>query len=122
MKYIYYKGIFAEVPSYIYPNKKGRFEIRKRIGEVVLYWGTYATLEEAKLWRAYYIGKNWDVNPSFKANEYIRKQRDKFLIIKNLNGKQEYFGSFDDLETARRERDICRDCNWDYDLIVEMEV
>ena len=123
VKYIYYDGVFTELPSYIYKNKKnGRFEIRKRVGGVLLYWGSFPTLEEAKMYRAYYMGKKWNVNPSFRANQYIRRQGDKYLIIKPIQGKQEYFGSFDTLAEAQRERDICNACNWDYDLIVEMEV
>lgn len=122
MKYIYYNGIFTELPSYIYPNKKGRFEIRKKIGGHLLYFGTFSTLEEAKLYRVFYMGKNWNVNPSFKANRYIEKRGQKFLIVKYINGHREFFGTFDNIEEARRERDICSACNWDYDLIVEAEV
>ena len=48
-KIIYYDGKFTEIPSYIYQNKNGCFEIRKRIGGVLLYWGSFPTLEEAKL-------------------------------------------------------------------------
>lgn len=123
VKYIYYDGIFTELPSYIYKNKKnGRFEIRKRIGGILQYWGSFLTLEEAKMWRAYYMGKEWNANPSFRATQYIRRQGNNFLVIKEINGKQEYFGSFDNLSDAQRERDICLACDWDYDLIVEMEV
>ena len=121
VKYIYYDGVFTKLPSYIYLNKNGSFEIRKRIGGVLLYWGSFTTLEEAKLYRAYYIGKNWIVNPHFRNHEtrYIREQEGAFIVNKRTNGKLEYFGTFHDLEDAKNERDICIACNWDLDQIVE---
>ena len=121
VKYIYYDGIFTKLPSYIYLNKNGSFEIRKRIGGVLLYWGSFTTLEEAKLYRAYYIGKNWIVNPHFRNREtrYIREQEGVFIVNKRTNGKLDYFGTFQNLEDAKNERDICIACNWDLDQIVE---
>ncbi|WP_296852628.1 hypothetical protein [uncultured Methanobrevibacter sp.] len=120
-KIIYYDGKFTEIPSYIYQNKNGCFEIRKRIGGVLLYWGSFPTLEEAKLYRAYYIGENWMVNPHFKtrSNRYIHEQDGLFLVRKREKGILNTFGTFDDLETAKDERDICIACNWDLDNIVE---
>jgi len=108
--------------KYIYKNKKtGRWEIRKRIGGVLLYWGSFKTLEEAKLYRAYYIGKNWMVNPHFKArsNMYIYEQNGQHIIRKVINGKMVSFGVFNNLDDARDERDICIACRWDLDKIVE---
>jgi hypothetical protein len=103
-------------------NKNGSFEIRKRIGGILLYWGSFPTLEEAELYRAYYIGKKWMVNPHFRNREtrYIREQDGLFIINKRgEKGKIEYFGTFHDLEDAKVERDICIACNWDLDNIVE---
>lgn len=107
--------------KYIYKNKKGRFEIRKRIGGVLLYWGTFATIEEAKLYRAYYIGKNWIVNPHFRKKEtkHIRQRGDDFVIVKDINGQRNYYGTFHNLDDAKKERDICIACNWNMDHIVE---
>lgn len=121
MRYVYINGRFEEMPTYIYQRKNGCFEIRKKIGGVLVYWGSFHTLEEAKLYRAYYIGKKWKVNPAFIANRYIVKQDGKFYIVKYINGHREFFGSFDNLDDAKTERDICLASNWDYDLIVEVE-
>ena len=109
------------MPEYIYQRRNGWFEIRKRIGGTLIYWGSFPTLEEAKLYRAFYIGKQWLVNPSFKNKRYIRPQNDKFLIVKTITGKKNYFGTFNDLSTAMDERDICVSCDWDFDQIVEFD-
>ena len=122
-KYIYHnrKKTFEEIPPYIYQRNNGWFEIRKRIGNKLLYWGSYPTLEEAQLHKAYYIGKNWKVNPSFKANQHIIQKDNHYIVMKTINNKKVSFGTFKTLEEARHERDICMACNWDYDLIVEYE-
>lgn len=111
---------FVKIPPYIYQRRNGWFEIRKRIGGTLIYWGSFPTLEEAKLYRAYYIGKNWLVNPCFHNNRYIKQiSDDSFVIVKKFNGKGDYFGIFHDISIARAERDICMKCNWDMDKIVE---
>lgn len=122
-KYIYHhrKKTFEEIPSYIYQRNNGWFEIRKRIGDKLIYWGSYSTLEEAQLHKAYYIGKNWKVNPSFKANQHIIQKDNHYIVMKTINNKKVSFGTFKTLEEARHERDICIACNWDYDLICEWE-
>lgn len=123
VRYTYQKtsNTFEEIPKYIYPIKNGCFEIRKRIGYILVYWGRFPTLEEAKLYRAFYIGKNWSVTPHFKRNEkrYIREQDGKFVIRKKIKGHLESFGSFYDFNDAKEERDICVACGWDLDKIVE---
>ena len=120
-KYIYYDGKFIQLPSYIYQRKNGWFEIRKRLGGVLLYWGSFPTLEEAKLYLAYYMGKNWEVNPHFKnrPERYIIKQDGLYIVRKRINSKLTNFAFLNNLEDAKNERDICIACNWDLDTIVE---
>ena len=123
VKYIYHKetGRFEKIPTYIYQRRNGWFEIRKRIGGQLVYFGSFPTLEEAKLYRAYYIGKNWLVNPLFHTNKYIHRHGEKFLVAKIFEGKRVYYGSFNTLSEAKIERDICVACNWDFDQIVEFD-
>lgn len=121
VKYIYYDGVFTKLPTYIYQTSNGRFEIRKRIGGHLVYFGRFATLVEAELYRAYYIGKHWLVNPNFHTNKYIHRLGEKFLVVKVIDGKKNYFGTFDNLMDARVERDICVACDWDFDGIVEFD-
>lgn len=123
-KYVYRNRTktFEKLPKYIYQRKNGWFEIRKRVGGTLLYWGSFPTLEEAELHRAYYIGKKWRVNPSFKAIKHIvRKNDHQYMIIKQNNGVRDYYGVFNDLDSARHERDVCLACDWDYNLICEWE-
>lgn len=122
-KYCYQRRTktFEKLPKYIYQRQNGWFEIRKRVGGVLVYWGSYPSLEEAKLHRAYYIGKNWKIKPVFKANKHIVQRGDNYIILKKVGGKITSFGTFTDLEQARHERDICEICNWDYNEIVEWE-
>lgn len=42
-----------------------------------------------------------------------------YYIQKYIAGKIIHYGTFDTLEEAIRERDVCVECDWDYDLIVE---
>lgn len=123
-KYIYRRRTrtFEKLPKYIYQRKNGWFEIRKRVGGTLLYWGSFPTLEEAELHRAYYIGKKWMVNPSFKANKHIvRKSNNQYMIMKQTGDSRDCYGTFDDIDSARYERDVCLACDWDYDRIVEWE-
>lgn len=120
-KYIYLKRTktFVKLPKYIYQRRNGWFEIRKRVGGVLIYWGSFPTLEEATLHRAYYLGKNWQVNPHFKATRHIIKRDDNYVVLKKIDGKVISYGTFNNLEDAMHERDVCMTCNWDYDLICE---
>ena len=122
-KYIYQNRTktFEKLPKYIYQRKNGWFEIRKRIGDVLLYWGSFPTLEEAQLHKAYYIGKKWKVDPSFKSKRHIIKRNNKYVVSKTIDGKAVSYGTFDNLEDAMHERDVCLACNWDYNLICEWE-
>lgn len=123
VRYIYQKSTktFEKIPEYIYQRSNGWFEIRKRIGGTLIYWGSFPTLEEARLYRAYYIGKHWLVNPSFKNNKFIRRRNNRFIISKRIEGRRIVFGTFQSLSAARNERDICLICNWDINQIVEFD-
>jgi len=122
-KYLYHKRkkMFTKTPQYIYQRRNGWFEIRKRVGGTIVYWGSFPTIEEAELHKAYYIGKNWKVKPRFKANKHIIQRGDKYVLIKSIDGERTIYGTFDNIEDARHERDVCMKCNWDFDLIVEYE-
>ena len=122
-KYIYHstKNCFEKIPKYIYLRRNGWFEIRKRIGGVLVYWGSFKTIEEAELFKAFYIGKNWEVNPNFRFNQYISRRGDNYTILKKIGNKTVSFGTFKSIEDARYERDVCVACDWDYDRIVEFE-
>ena len=120
-KYIYRHKTrtFEKLPKYIYQRRNGWYEIRKRIGGVLIYWGSFPTLEEAQLHKAYYLGKKWRVNPLFKARRNIIKRNNKYIVLKKIDGKTVSYGTFTNIEDAMHERDVCLACNWDYNLICE---
>ena len=52
--------------------------------------------------------------------KYVYKSKNGFEIRKRIGEHVEYFGRFKDLETAIDELQICRECDWDIDLMVEL--
>ena len=52
--------------------------------------------------------------------KYVYKSKNGFEIRKRIGNRVEYFGRFNDLETAIDELQVCRECNWDIDLMVEL--
>ena len=52
--------------------------------------------------------------------KYVYKSKNGFEIRKRIGERVEYFGRFSDLETAIDELQICCECDWDIDLMVEL--
>ena len=52
--------------------------------------------------------------------KYVYKSANGFEIRKRIGNRVEYFGRFKDLETAIDELQVCRECDWDIDLMVEL--
>ena len=52
--------------------------------------------------------------------KYVYKSKNGFEIRKRIGNSVEYFGRFGDLETAIDELQVCQECNWDIDLMVEL--
>ena len=52
--------------------------------------------------------------------KYVYKSKNGFEIRKRIGNRVEYFGRFNNLETAIDELQVCRECNWDIDLMVEL--
>ena len=52
--------------------------------------------------------------------KYVYKSANGVEIRKRIGNRVEYFGRFNDLETAIDELKVCRECNWDIDLMVEL--
>ena len=52
--------------------------------------------------------------------KYIYRSSNGFEIRKRIGEHVEYFGRFNDLETAIDELQVCQECNWDIDLMVEL--
>ena len=52
--------------------------------------------------------------------KYVYKSANGFEIRKRIGNSVEYFGRFNNLETAIDELQVCQECNWDIDLMVEL--
>ena len=100
-----------------YPKKRGEdmryiqyrqdlnvYEIIKRINGRNEYFGRYHDLSEAKKWRNYFIEQDWDINQRLLGtiNKNIYFKSGKYRIIKNINGKDIMFGSFNTLAEAEK--------------------
>ena len=62
---------------------------------------------------------NTDKEP-VELPKYVYKSKNGFEIRKRIGELVEYFGRFNDSETAIDELEICQECNWDIDLMVEL--
>ena len=45
----------------------------------------------------------------------------KFIIRKTINGKRLTWGVFNTFEEAEHERELLRQCNWDYDALESID-
>lgn len=65
--------------------------------------------------RSVYTGKE-----RVELPKYVYRSKNGFEIRKRIGEHVEYFGRFNDLETAIDELQVCQECNWDIDLMVEL--
>ena len=98
-----------------YRKHLGVYEIVKRVNNKLEYFGRYYTLEEAIKWRDYFIQHNWDINLRLigTVNKNIYFKLGKYRIIKKINGKEYYFGSFDTLKEAEKRLKEIRLNGWE---------
>lgn len=78
------------------------YEIVKVLNGKLEYFGRYPTLKEAVKWRDYFISNDWDTNIRLigTVNKNIYFKNGKYRIIKNIDGKDYHFGSFNTLDEA----------------------
>lgn len=97
----------------IYPSGN-KYMINKTIHGKSKYYGTFTTLDEARRYRDFLVDHNWNVCCKKKRNSsHIFKNRNKYMIMKRVNSKNEYFGRFDTLEEAKIYRDFLEEHDWD---------
>ena len=106
------KGI-PDTKNIAWNNPKQRYQVFH--GKTIL--ATCRTLIEALMCRDWCQANNWK---KFTGGmRYIHwSKRDKCWHIHKDN---EYYGVFYNLEDAMHERDSLVQCDWDYDLLVELE-
>lgn len=112
--------------KYYSVNRAGHYYIQKYLAGKIIHYGTFKTIWEVEDAVSFLKDNDWSKEKFLeyyygkKDDKYIKNTSNgKFLIQKYIDGHICSFGTFDTLEEAIRERDICVECGWDYDLIVE---
>ena len=101
-------------------NNKIFYVVQKRICGQTKHFGMCRTLIGVLMMRDWCQANDWQQPyPKKRSTEwkYIHKFNGKYKIQKVIDGKIEYFGSFNTLEDALKERDLLIKYNWNlYDL------
>lgn len=123
--------------KYIYFDDRKRFSkyyIHRKINGKFIYFGSYATLNEAILMREFLEFINWNkelfdkiyakMKGIIEENKYIKyhKPTKKYVVHKRIGNEMVHFATCETLEEARAERDYLMMNNWDWDLIVEESI
>ena len=95
-----------------------RWAIIKKINQKRIVYGTYINVNEAKKVKNELEQLNWQVNPNdYKGDLYIQKEHNAYKITKSQGKKTIRYGTYKDLETARKVRDMLIKCNWNKDYL-----
>lgn len=98
---------------YIYP--RGKKCQRWIIYAKHKYFGRFCSRRGAEIYRDMLIDKGVLTPRTKNPNRYIYKTTyGKYAIQKTINGEQNYFGAYWDLEVAREERDLLEKNGWEY--------
>ena len=120
---------------YIKESKNGKkYVIEKRIGEKIIYCGTYNSLRDAKFARDYFEKNNWNTTKIDKIfqllqsksieniSKYIHTDGTKYHIQKTINKKQFYFGRYDTLDDAIAARKYFIEHDWNPEDISKLNM
>ena len=105
----------------IWARPNGKFIIARKIKGKVHYFGTYETLEEAIIAKERLIKQNWikEPNPMRYICKITNGKKMKYSIQRLSKACAGYFGSFETIEEAQKERDLWEQFDWDYDALCE---
>lgn len=113
------------IVSFIKDCHNGSFIIRHSENGEQIYYGIFHSLKEAEKYRDYCVDHDWQVYKKRLIRNLPKfislTPNGSYVIRKTISGETKYFGSLHSLEDAVEERDKLIKCNWDYDLLVEME-
>lgn len=106
------------LPSFVYKNNK-KYCVCQQVNGRKKYYGTYLDLDDAiqlrdKLVSEGVIKSRVGLHRLRGDTRYITHYDGRYCIYKNVDGRQEYFGSFKTLEEAMMERDYLESIDWDY--------
>ena len=108
----------------IWVKHNGKFLISHKIKGKPHYFGTYETLEEAIIAKEKLIKRNWkkEPNPMRYITSIPNGKKMKYCIQRLSKDCSGYFGSFETLEEAQKERDLLEQCNWDLDCLYDLNL
>lgn len=100
--------------KYVYKTEYGTYRVRRTFKGKRYSYGTYKTLLEAIKKRDELLSSVWFNMESKKNDKKFINQihNGSFVIRKNINGKMVHFGTFHNLEDAKKFRDNCVDHDW----------
>ena len=97
----------------------GNYQVSKKIKGKQYSFGTYDTLDEALFARDYFQENNWDLRYrlQFTKTKYIKKlPSGRYQVIKQHNGTQTSYGTFDTITEAEYQVQLCKRFQWDIRL------
>ena len=103
------------------------WRIDKEVNGKKYYFGAYSTLEDAMIMRDYFESKGWEncLNERLEHGnkpKYISGNSERgYEVRKIINGECNHFGLFHDLEEAKREVELCKKANWDYEKLCNID-
>lgn len=111
---------FRDEPKYYSITPEGNYRITKNVNGVNTYFGVYDTLEEVEHMVELLKHNNWDRNKlprEFKQyfrnkNYYFRKDINKYIITKKINGENKYFGAYQTEKEAEQMIIELNKVNW----------
>ena len=104
------------------------YQILKQLNGKTYNFGSFKKLEEALRHRDYCIEHDWDMSCKYVRNKkhnlprYISYARDgRYYIQKKVGDEIRTWYGFKSLDDAVHERDLLMRCNWNEDLLIELD-
>lgn len=106
-----------------FDKRHGTYVLNKKIYGKTYNFGTYDTLDLARIARDYFEKEGWVDNLEnrlmFTKTKNIEKHGNKWVIAKQIDGCKHTFGRFNTYAEAVAERDLLKRNQWSWDLICE---
>jgi hypothetical protein len=101
-------------------RNNNQFEIQKQIDNKIYYYGSYPTIEEARIARNFFRDNGWPKHftlcyySDYNFKYVYLRSTGSYCIQKLVNGKIKFFGRYNSLNAALEERDFLIRNNWEY--------
>lgn len=106
------QGKYESPEKYIY-RYNNRWTIMRKINGKKVIFGRYIDFKEAKTVKKELEQLNWQVNPNnYIGDKYIHKENRAYKIVRHMGRKTVRYGTYHDLKTARKVRDMLMEYNW----------